>query len=41
MEASAMQVLPPGFPKIIIKAGEHWWKHRYDFYFPPYTLTLP
>ncbi len=23
------------------EAGEHWWKHRYDFYFPPYTLTLP
>ena len=23
------------------EAGEHWWKHRYDFYFPPYTLSLP
>jgi alkyldihydroxyacetonephosphate synthase len=21
--------------------GEHWWKHRYDFYFPPLTLLLP
>jgi alkyldihydroxyacetonephosphate synthase len=21
--------------------GEHWWKHRYDFYFPPHTLMLP
>jgi alkyldihydroxyacetonephosphate synthase len=21
--------------------GEHWWKHRYDFYFPPYNLMLP
>jgi alkyldihydroxyacetonephosphate synthase len=21
--------------------GEHWWKHRYDFYFPPLTLMLP
>lgn len=21
--------------------GEHWWKHRYDFYFPPFTLKLP
>jgi alkyldihydroxyacetonephosphate synthase len=23
------------------EAGEHWWKHRYDFYFPPYNLMLP
>jgi alkyldihydroxyacetonephosphate synthase len=21
--------------------GEHWWKHRYDFYFPPLTFMLP
>jgi alkyldihydroxyacetonephosphate synthase len=21
--------------------GEHWWKHRYDFYFPPHSLMLP
>jgi alkyldihydroxyacetonephosphate synthase len=21
--------------------GEHWWKHRYDFYFPPLTPMLP
>jgi alkyldihydroxyacetonephosphate synthase len=21
--------------------GEHWWKHRYDFYFPPLTLMIP
>lgn len=21
--------------------GEHWWKHRYDFYFPPHNLMLP
>jgi alkyldihydroxyacetonephosphate synthase len=21
--------------------GEHWWKHRYDFYFPPHALMLP
>jgi alkyldihydroxyacetonephosphate synthase len=21
--------------------GEHWWKHRYDFYFPPFNLMLP
>ncbi len=21
--------------------GEHWWKHRYDFYFPPLNLMLP
>jgi alkyldihydroxyacetonephosphate synthase len=21
--------------------GEHWWRHRYDFYFPPLTLMLP
>ncbi|MBW1945434.1 MAG: FAD-binding oxidoreductase [Deltaproteobacteria bacterium] len=21
--------------------GEHWWKHRYDFYFPPLTYMLP
>jgi alkyldihydroxyacetonephosphate synthase len=23
------------------EAGEHWWKHRYDFYFPPLGLMLP
>jgi alkyldihydroxyacetonephosphate synthase len=21
--------------------GEHWWEHRYDFYFPPKSLKLP
>jgi alkyldihydroxyacetonephosphate synthase len=21
--------------------GEHWWEHRYDFYYPPLTLALP
>ncbi|MBK9714564.1 MAG: FAD-binding oxidoreductase [Kouleothrix sp.] len=21
--------------------GEHWWAHRYDFYYPPLALTLP
>jgi len=21
--------------------GDHWWKHRYDFYFPPLSLMLP
>jgi alkyldihydroxyacetonephosphate synthase len=21
--------------------GEHWWRHRYDFYFPPQTLDFP
>ena len=21
--------------------GEHWWQHRYDFYYPPLTLALP
>jgi alkyldihydroxyacetonephosphate synthase len=21
--------------------GWHWWHHRYDFYFPPYTLDFP
>ena len=21
--------------------GEHWWKHRYDFYFPPFAPSLP
>jgi len=21
--------------------GEHWWKHRYDFYYPPKSLKLP
>jgi alkyldihydroxyacetonephosphate synthase len=21
--------------------GWHWWKHRYNFYFPPYTLDFP
>lgn len=23
------------------KLGEYWWKHRYDFYFPPFNLMLP
>lgn len=23
------------------EAGEHWWKHRYDFYFPPFCPALP
>ncbi|WP_025745828.1 FAD-binding oxidoreductase [Kallotenue papyrolyticum] len=22
-------------------AGEHWWRHRYDFYYPPLALALP
>lgn len=21
--------------------GWHWWNHRYDFYFPPYTMDFP
>ncbi len=21
--------------------GEHWWRHRYDFYYPPLSLSLP
>lgn len=21
--------------------GQHWWEHRYDFYFPPYTPDFP
>lgn len=21
--------------------GEHWWEHRYDFYYPPLALALP
>lgn len=23
------------------ESGEHWWNHRYDFYYPPLGLTLP
>jgi len=23
------------------ESGEHWWKHRYDFYYPPLGLSLP
>jgi alkyldihydroxyacetonephosphate synthase len=23
------------------EAGQDWWEHRYDFYFPPKTLDLP
>jgi alkyldihydroxyacetonephosphate synthase len=23
------------------EAGEHWWAHRYDFYFPPFAPALP
>jgi len=23
------------------EAGERWWDHRYDFYYPPLTLKLP
>lgn len=22
-------------------SGEHWWQHRYDFYYPPLSLNLP
>lgn len=23
------------------ESGEHWWQHRYDFYYPPLALGLP
>lgn len=23
------------------EAGEHWWAHRYDFYYPPFAPALP
>jgi alkyldihydroxyacetonephosphate synthase len=23
------------------ESGEHWWEHRYDFYYPPLGLSLP
>lgn len=23
------------------EGGEHWWAHRYDFYFPPHDFRLP
>ncbi|MCZ7570738.1 MAG: FAD-binding oxidoreductase [Ardenticatenaceae bacterium] len=23
------------------EAGHHWWEHRYDFYYPPRTKSLP
>ena len=23
------------------ESGEHWWEHRYDFYYPPLSLNLP
>ncbi len=23
------------------ESGEHWWQHRYDFYYPPLSLSLP
>jgi alkyldihydroxyacetonephosphate synthase len=23
------------------ESGEHWWEHRYDFYYPPLSLGLP
>lgn len=23
------------------ESGEHWWNHRYDFYYPPLGLSLP
>ena len=23
------------------KSGEEWWEHRYDFYYPPLSLSLP
>jgi len=23
------------------ESGEHWWNHRYDFYYPPLSLGLP
>jgi len=23
------------------KGGEHWWEHKYDFFFPPYMFWIP
>lgn len=23
------------------EAGEHWWEHKYDFFFPPHVFALP
>ena len=23
------------------ESAEHWWEHRYDFYYPPFSLSLP
>jgi len=23
------------------ESAEHWWEHRYDFYYPPFVLSLP
>ncbi len=28
-------------PDLGREPGEHWWQHRYDFYYPPLTLALP
>lgn len=41
-EAHAMRICAElGGEDLGPEPGEHWWKHRYDFYYPPLALSLP
>jgi alkyldihydroxyacetonephosphate synthase len=41
-EARAMAICAElGAEDLGAEPGWHWWNHRYDFYFPPYTLDFP
>lgn len=43
MEMDAMDGICTGLnaQQLGPELGEHWWEHRYDFYFPPHNLMLP
>ena len=41
-EEKAMEIIFKAGAKDLGRApGESWWKHRYDFYYPPQSLKLP
>jgi alkyldihydroxyacetonephosphate synthase len=41
-EARAMRICAElGGVDLGREPGEHWWQHRYDFYYPPLAITLP
>ncbi len=41
MDAMAAICTEQGGRELGPELGEHWWRHRYDFYFPPHNLMLP